>query len=682
MRAPLRTRPRLALVAASALQACASSNEPAVVMEVDVPTVDVRAVVDARAALDAGSDAPTDPNAAVDVAAPVDEGAAAPADAPTLALDAPAPCPAGQVVCEGVCTAIRVDARHCGACGQACAGGERCEDGVCRLVCPAGQSPCVGADGAAACATLATDRSHCGACGIACTTGQLCAAGRCTLSCASGEATCTPPGGAATCANLQTDAAHCGTCNRACSATERCIAGACVSSCAPSETACAGLCVDITRSDAHCGACGRACADGQTCVAGACRPRCAAPAVLCGDQCDDVTVSARNCGACGQQCPAGQSCVTGRCLLVCPTGQLVCNGACFDLQTDPANCGVCGRRCATGAVCRAGLCEGTCGAGQTSCSGACVVTATDANHCGGCGRLCEARTNSAASCAAGRCVWTCRAGSGDCDGNPLNGCEASLASTANCGACGNACRVTGSGIARCTAGRCGVLCLSGTADCDGNAANGCEVDTRTSATNCGACGRACTTGTACVGGVCTAPASRTLEDFDAVTWPRAPWSVVSGSSAGTRDAACAQGGAAGLLDPPWIYRTDLSLGATGERVSLWVRRGGSGRAYLGFGASATGGYSLVAGFNTSELLIQQNANWGYTTQATTPYTFATGVWLRLELTFNGAGAVTGTLYSAANAVLATVTATLPGLARGGVALRGFGSTCVDTLERR
>ena len=138
-----------------------------------------------------------------------------------------------------------------------------------------------------------------------------------------------------------------------------------------------------------------------------------------------------------------------------------------------------------------------------------------------------------------------------------------------------------------------------------------------------------------------------------------------------------------MQDPGWIYRTDVSVGALGQRLSLWVRGGGTGgRAYLGFGATANGAWSLVAGFNTNELLIQQNSAWGYTTLSTTPWTDALGTWYRLELTFGASGAVTGRIYNTANTVLATVTATIAGLPRGGVALRAFGTTCVDTLERR
>ncbi|MDP3213175.1 MAG: fibrinogen-like YCDxxxxGGGW domain-containing protein, partial [Deltaproteobacteria bacterium] len=60
----------------------------------------------------------------------------------------------------------------------------------------------------------------------------------------------------------------------------------------------------------------------------------------------------------------------------------------------------------------------------------------------------------------------------------------------------------------CTAGRCVLVgCDAGRADCDGDAANGCEVDTATSTASCGVCGRACAAGEGCVAGACQTMAS-------------------------------------------------------------------------------------------------------------------------------------------------------------------------------
>lgn len=47
-------------------------------------------------------------------------------------------------------------------------------------------------------------------------------------------------------------------------------------------------------------------------------------------------------------------------------------------------------------------------------------------------------------------------------------------------------------------------CAAGTANCDGVSSNGCEVNTNTSGTNCGACGNVCAAGSGCSNGACVA----------------------------------------------------------------------------------------------------------------------------------------------------------------------------------
>jgi hypothetical protein len=290
-------------------------------------------------------------------------------------------------------------------------------------------------------------------------------------------------------------------------------------------------------------------------------------------------------------------------------------------------------------VCTAGACTLACSTGQTACGAACVNLTSDVNHCGACGAACAPRANSTARCLLSRCRWTCATGWGDCDGSTTNGCEAGLStSTLHCGACGNACPARSNSIARCTSGACGFVCLPGYADCNAVATDGCEVNTRTSTSHCGACGNACPAGSACVSGVCS-QSTRTLESFELAPWPRAPW---VGSSAGTRETTCAQGGAYGVLNPNWIYRTDVSVGAPGTRYSGWFRlTGTSGRAYMGFGATSAGAWSLVVAFNTGALLFQRNEGYGYTDLTTTPVTWASGQWYRAEVEFGTARAGDG-----------------------------------------
>jgi hypothetical protein len=97
----------------------------------------------------------------------------------------------------------------------------------------------------------------------------------------------------------------------------------------------------------------------------------------------------------------------------------------------------------------------------------------------------------------------CEAGFGDCDGNAANGCEVDLRSAAtSCGACGRVCTLPNA-TAGCSAAACTVTgCASGYANCDSAAANGCEAQLATDTLNCGACARVCATGERCVAGAC------------------------------------------------------------------------------------------------------------------------------------------------------------------------------------
>jgi hypothetical protein len=120
----------------------------------------------------------------------------------------------------------------------------------------------------------------------------------------------------------------------------------------------------------------------------------------------------------------------------------------------------------------------------------------DPSNCGRCGNLCGA-ANGNSECVDGQCVVTsCDGGWDNCDadatdGGYSTGCETSLlADGAHCGGCNNRCDVVPHGTGTCDAGVCSLDCEAAFDDCDGNVANGCEADL-TSATSCGACGKAC-----------------------------------------------------------------------------------------------------------------------------------------------------------------------------------------------
>jgi hypothetical protein len=91
----------------------------------------------------------------------------------------------------------------------------------------------------------------------------------------------------------------------------------------------------------------------------------------------------------------------------------------------------------------------------------------------------------------------------DCDGDSHNGCETDLRiDPDHCGSCSRKCpemphAQRGCGDT-CTIWRCD----NGYGDCNGTAADGCEVNTQTDAANCGRCGTACGPGQKCRHGEC------------------------------------------------------------------------------------------------------------------------------------------------------------------------------------
>jgi hypothetical protein len=133
-------------------------------------------------------------------------------------------------------------------------------------------------------------------------------------------------------------------------------------------------------------------------------------------------------------------------------------------------------------------------------------TRTSVAHCGGCGRACMP-PNATGTCVDGACTARCDEGFGDCDRNVTNGCEADTrASATHCGGCGRACAPVPGAAVACMGSVCARTCNRGVDDCDGVAANGCEADL-TSSAHCGRCGNACAAGLTCSAGACTPLAS-------------------------------------------------------------------------------------------------------------------------------------------------------------------------------
>src|SRR5258706_13911671 len=81
------------------------------------------------------------------------------------------------------------------------------------------------------------------------------------------------------------------------------------------------------------------------------------------------------------------------------------------------------------------------------------------------------------TCGGGVCNGVCNADFADCDNNKkANGCEVNTQTNAsNCGACGTICSNANIANPTCGAGVCNATCNNGFSDCDTNKqTNGCE----------------------------------------------------------------------------------------------------------------------------------------------------------------------------------------------------------------
>ena len=284
--------------------------------------------------------------------------------------------------------------------------------------------------------------------------------------------------------------------------------------------------VDAGPADVGCTG-DRACPAGQVCMAGACVAGCNAAQACpgaqtcCGGACVDAQTTLAHCGGCGMACTVASGtaeCVAGRCTVTgCPGSTASCdmqaaNGCETDTATSVSHCGACGRACPTPAnatpTCVSGACGFTCAMGFGDCDGD-ASNGCEADlrvtvaHCGTCATACSF-AQATAACAASACgIAACSTGFGDCDAMRVTGCETDTRVTvAHCGGCGRAC-VTPNATPVCAASVCAVgTCNDGFGNCDAMVANGCEVDMRTSAAHCGACGRACGAGQTCAAGAC------------------------------------------------------------------------------------------------------------------------------------------------------------------------------------
>ncbi|MDQ3037187.1 MAG: hypothetical protein M3Y87_32640 [Myxococcota bacterium] len=384
--------------------------------------------------------------------------------------------------------------------------------------------------------------------------GPACAAGLCTDGLCggmfdggvpdadAGEPTC--PAGRGDCNGIATDGcetvldtvAACGACGTACEldhAAPECTAGRCaITACDEGWSDCNGIATDgcetSLRSTDDCGACGATCQlanAAESCQAMRCElVSCYAGFGDCdgaaGTGCETSLITASDCGACGTSCgdPVAPLCgidFTGAraCVAACtaPTST-TCGTSCVDTASDPQSCGACS------IVCRADHAEGTCSAGTcglgtcdplwSDCNGlgsdGCELSIATNTDCGACGAACAA-TTARVSCAEGTCVVdVCDPGLGDCDGVGTNGCESDLAAPITCGSCDESCAGETPVCGRIASGErtCLASCVAPDPDRCGSRC----FDTSSDVENCGGCGLVCTlanASTTCVAGECS-----------------------------------------------------------------------------------------------------------------------------------------------------------------------------------
>jgi hypothetical protein len=523
---------------------------------------------------------------------------------------------------DGCETDTRGDVRNCGACGNTCpvrAGAlSLCAFGRCEYRCAPGYADCDGSASNGCEVQLGSDPAHCGACGNTCALAgatAACNSGRCTvLSCGSGRANCNNLGDDGCEADLIADGRNCGQCGNVCplrpNANAACAGARCAFTCLQGWGDCDGDpangCETSLNSDPQrCGACLNRCQvpnASAACTMG----RCAISTCATGfGDCDgnaangcetDLTASSASCGACGNVCPAGFVCSLGSCRSSCASTTTYCNGGCVDLATSAQNCGACGNACPIPGNatprCTSGACGFVCATGMSDCDrnpvNGCETDLRSASrHCGTCGNTCPARANATPVCAGGSCGYTCANGYADCNADPLDGCETELGrDPQHCGACGRACNLPRAASTTCLAGACAVTtCMAGSADCDGDANNGCEADLAVDGRHCGACNRACGDGMACQNRLCTA----------------FPSTGVNGAFAPTANTVLAPGTYhfTTIQVPPGVTITTsgqgvLDLRATGDvwiRGTLDVTGGRGGEGTMCNGAGGVGGAS-------------------------------------------------------------------------------------------
>eukprot|EP01113_Clastostelium_recurvatum_P041943 TRINITY_DN6747_c0_g2_i2.p1 TRINITY_DN6747_c0_g2~~TRINITY_DN6747_c0_g2_i2.p1 ORF type:complete len:697 (-),score=39.59 TRINITY_DN6747_c0_g2_i2:236-2326(-) len=241
--------------------------------------------------------------------------------------------------------------------------------------------------------------------------------------------------------------------------------------------------------------------------------------------CPIPLTSLENCGSCGVTCSranAFATCGTRTCSIAsCFANFGDCDGqdstGCETPTNTNRDCGACGIPCSRDhaiASCASGSCAisqcypsssyGNCDAIG---SNGCETSLTTLDNCGACGEPCS-RDHAVATCATGSCaISSCLSLYGNCDSIDSNGCEEHLISLEHCGGCSAPCsRDHADAICIASNGTCAISsCHPSYDNCDGIDANGCETSLN-SVNNCGGCGNVCNlphaVNMSCMNGTC------------------------------------------------------------------------------------------------------------------------------------------------------------------------------------
>jgi hypothetical protein len=233
-------------------------------------------------------------------------------------------------------------------------------------------------------------------------------------------------------------------------------------------------------------------------------------------------------------------CSGSSCGFTCTGTYRDCNGTVsdgceIDSATNAGNCSACGTVCPARAnattFCAGSACGFTCSGAYRDCNGSAADgceanTLTNVNSCGGCGIVCPARAGATTTCSNGTCGYTCDANHLDCNGSAADGCEVyKWDDVGNCGSCGNVCPTRSNASRYCSSGSCGYTCNGNYGDCYSGAADGCETYLVNNNSNCGSCGNAC--GGSCSGTTCVSTAYQCQTGND--PWTGSAWVVCSAS---------------------------------------------------------------------------------------------------------------------------------------------------------